>query len=62
MNDTNDFLEPGMVITHPQQPDWGRGQAQSRIGARITVMFEHAGKVVIDGKQIVLVPWFGEGD
>lgn len=52
----NSFLVPGMLVRHPNQPDWGLGQVQSRIGARVTVMFEHAGKVVIDGKQILLTP------
>ena len=43
-----------MIVRHPQQPDWGLGQVQSRIGARITVNFEHQGKVVIDGQIIAL--------
>ncbi len=50
----NEFLEPGGLVRHPQQPDWGIGQIQSIIGDRITVNFEHAGKVVINGSQIVL--------
>lgn len=51
----NSLLEPGMFVLHPDQPDWGRGQVQSNIGGRVTVNFEHAGKVVIDGKRITLV-------
>ena len=47
-----------MVVRHPGQPDWGRGQVQSVIGARITVNFEHAGKVVIDGRHVLLLPEF----
>lgn len=50
----NGFLEPGMRVTHPDQPDWGVGQVQSRTGVRITVNFEEAGKVVIDGRVIAL--------
>ncbi|MFO1176656.1 MAG: DUF3553 domain-containing protein [Paracoccaceae bacterium] len=50
----NEFLEPGMLVVNPAQPDWGLGQVQSRIGARITVNFEHAGKVVLDGRQVQL--------
>lgn len=42
------FLEPGMLVRHPQQPDWGLGQVQSVVGSRVTVNFEHAGKVVIE--------------
>lgn len=53
------LLEPGMLVRHPDQADWGLGQVQSVVGARVTVNFEHAGKVVIDSKRIVLVPVFG---
>ena len=56
MTDLNAFLEPGMIVRHPDQPDWGLGQVQSRAGHRITVNFEHAGKVVLDGRVIGLVP------
>ncbi|MBL4927144.1 DUF3553 domain-containing protein [Fuscibacter oryzae] len=52
------FLEPGMFVRHPGQPDWGLGQVQSNIGGRVTVNFEHAGKVVIDVRQVTLVPDF----
>jgi hypothetical protein len=31
---------------------------QSVIGARITVNFEHAGKLVIDGARVELMPIF----
>jgi hypothetical protein len=48
------LLEPGQLVRHPGQPDWGLGQVQSNIGGRITVNFEHAGKVVIDGTQVAL--------
>jgi hypothetical protein len=52
------LLEPGMMVRHPERPDWGLGQVQSNIGGRITVNFEHAGKVVIDGNRVVLkVDW-----
>lgn len=52
----NEFLEPGMLVMHPQKPDWGVGQVQSRIGDRVTVNFPEAGKVVIDGRYVELVP------
>jgi hypothetical protein len=56
----NAILEPGMFVRHQGAPDWGLGQVQSRIGDRITVNFEHAGKVVIDARrvelEIVLLP------
>ena len=51
----NEFLEPGMLVRHPGAPDWGIGQVQSRIGDRITVNFEHAGKQVIDGRRVQLM-------
>lgn len=51
----NEILEPGMLVRHPQEADWGLGQVQSRIGRKITVNFEHAGKVVIDGARVELV-------
>ncbi len=52
------LLEPGMMVRHPQQPDWGLGQVQSVIGGRATVNFEHAGKVVIDLRHVSLLPDF----
>ncbi|MBS8225557.1 DUF3553 domain-containing protein [Vannielia litorea] len=52
--DLNAILEPGMLVRHPSEPDWGLGQVQSNIGGRITVNFENAGKVTIDGKRILL--------
>ncbi|MEY4697079.1 MAG: hypothetical protein RIT14_1507 [Pseudomonadota bacterium] len=51
----NAILEPGMFVRHPGQPDWGMGQVQSNIGGRITVNFEHQGKVVIDGARVDLI-------
>lgn len=56
---TNAILSPGMRVVHPGQPDWGMGQVQSVIGDRITINFEHAGKVVIDGRRVDLTPVFG---
>lgn len=53
-DDVNSILAPGMRVRHPQQPDWGIGQVQSVIGNRITVNFEHKGKVVINGDVVSL--------
>jgi hypothetical protein len=55
-SDLNAFLEPGMLVTHPAQPDWGLGQVQSNIRGKITVNFREAGKVVIDGSRVLLLP------
>lgn len=48
------FLEPGQLVRHASQPDWGIGQIQSIIGDRITVNFEHVGKVVVIGSKVTL--------
>lgn len=55
MSDINAILAPGMIVRHPSQPDWGDGQVQSNIGGKITVNFADAGKVVIDGRNVVLI-------
>jgi hypothetical protein len=47
---------PGDYVRHPRQPDWGLGQVQSAIGNRVTVMFEHAGKVLVDTDVVALEP------
>lgn len=53
------LLEPGMLVRHPEQADWGLGQVQSNVGNKVTVNFEHAGKVVIDSKRVFLLPVAG---
>ena len=52
----NPFLEPGAIVRHPDRDEWGLGQVQSNIGGKITVNFEHEGKVVIDGARVELIP------
>lgn len=47
-------LAPGVFVRHPAKPDWGLGQVQSVIGQRITVNFEHAGKLLINGASVTL--------
>ena len=47
-------LVPGAFVRHPERPDWGLGQVQSVIGTRVTVTFEHAGKVLINGDRVGL--------
>lgn len=53
------ILEPGMLVRHPAQPDWGLGQVQSNIAGKVTVNFENAGKVVLDERYVQLTPVFG---
>ena len=49
------FLEPGVLVRHPGQPDWGLGQVQSVAGRKVTVNFENAGKQTIDSTVVTLV-------
>ncbi|MDX1785971.1 DUF3553 domain-containing protein [Roseovarius sp. ZX-A-9] len=56
MPDMSAFLEPGMRVEHPGQPDWGIGQIQSCIAGKVTVNFPNAGKVVIDATRVELRP------
>ncbi len=46
--------EPGQWVVHPDRPDWGPGQVQSIVGDRITVNFENAGKVLVNGRIVAL--------
>ncbi len=52
------LLEPGMLVRHPTEGDWGIGQVQSNIDGRVTVNFQHEGKVVIDARRVELVMVF----
>ncbi|KPQ15892.1 MAG: Protein of unknown function (DUF3553) [Rhodobacteraceae bacterium HLUCCO18] len=56
--DITAMLEPGMFVRHPHEPEWGLGQVQSNIDGKVTVNFENAGKVVIDGRRIALIMEF----
>ena len=53
-SDLSTILEPGMVVRCPGHPDWGMGQVQSNIGGRVTINFEHEGKLVIDAAKVSL--------
>ncbi|HEY0837034.1 MAG TPA: DUF3553 domain-containing protein [Azospirillum sp.] len=50
----DDTLVPGAWVRHPARPDWGLGQVQSAIGHRVTVNFEHAGKLLINTEVVSL--------
>ena len=58
MSDLNAILAPGMIVRHPDHPEWGDGQVQSNIGGKITVNFRETGKMVIDGTRVALLPVF----
>jgi len=47
-------FEPGAFVRHPKKPEWGLGQVQTALGAKVTVMFENAGKVVVDTDKVAL--------
>ena len=49
-------LFPGVYVRHPDRPEWGIGQVQSVTGHRITVNFEHTGKLLINGQMVVGIP------
>lgn len=53
------IFEPGMLVRHPLQPDWGLGQVQSSVAGKVTVNFEQRGKVVIDEAVVSLQLQFG---
>lgn len=54
MTNAGSLLEPGMLVRHPNQPDWGIGQVQSNIGGKVTVNFRQVGKQVIDISRVDL--------
>jgi len=47
-------IEPGMRVLHPQHREWGIGQVQSVVGDRVTVNFEHAGKLLVNLAVVTL--------
>lgn len=48
MNGSSDRLAPGTFVRSPANPDWGLGQVQSAVGDKVTVNFEHRGKLVLN--------------
>jgi hypothetical protein len=54
VDNLNSLLEPGQLVRNPDRPDWGLGQVQSNIGGKVTVNFEHEGKLVLDASQVEL--------
>lgn len=47
-------IEVGALVRLPAEPTWGLGQVQSIVGDRITVNFEHQGKITLVGANIAL--------
>ncbi len=54
MNWSRSEYEPGQRVLHPTERDWGVGQVQSVVGERVTVNFEHRGKVLINVAAVPL--------
>ena len=48
------LIEPGQRVVHPTEPGWGVGQVQSVVGDRVTVNFEHRGKVLVNTAVVPL--------
>lgn len=48
------FIVPGMFVRHPTEHRLGLGRVQTVVGAKITVNFENAGKIIINGDVIAL--------
>lgn len=55
MADPHAIFTPGVIVRHPDRPDWGEGQVQSNSRGRITVNFREQGKVVIDTGTVTLI-------
>ena len=47
-------LTPGTLVRNPAHPEWGLGQVQSAIGERVTVNFEHMGKLTMNVAVVAL--------
>jgi hypothetical protein len=55
MHPANILLEPGHFVRHPKAPELGLGRVQTIVGDKITVNFENAGKLIVDGAVIDLL-------
>ncbi len=60
MEDLNAIFSPGMLVRHPDHPEWGTGQVQSNVCGKLTVNFREEGKIVIDSARIALLAVFDE--
>jgi len=54
LHPANVLISPGGFVRHPTAPELGLGRVQTVVGDRITVNFENAGKLVVDGASIIL--------
>ena len=52
----NLLIAPGDFVRHPKHPELGLGRVQTVVQGRITVNFENAGKLIVDGEKVELEP------
>ena len=57
---SNSIYEQGILVQLVSQLDWGIGQVQSVLGEKVTVNFEHRGKVVLNIDRVELILLDGE--
>lgn len=60
LHPANVFIQPGSLVRHPKAPDLGLGRVQTVVGDKITVNFENAGKLIVDGAVIELTTVDGD--
>jgi len=52
---TNFIFEPGDLVKMASNHEWGVGQVQSSLDKKVTVNFEHKGKVVLNISRVDLI-------
>lgn len=55
LHPANVFVNPGSFVRHPKAPELGLGRVQTVVGDKITINFENAGKLIVDGAIIELM-------
>lgn len=55
LHPANVFVNPGEFVRHPKAPELGLGRVQTVVGDKITINFENAGKLIVDGAVIELL-------
>lgn len=54
LHPANFLISQGSFVRHPKAPELGLGRVQTVVGDKITVNFENAGKLIVDGSVIEL--------
>jgi len=55
LHPANVFVNPGGFVRHPKAPELGLGRVQTVVGDKITINFENAGKLIVNGATIELM-------